>query len=54
MLFDVVAGVFEQVAVLHAAGADGFAGAAAEAKVNMADGGVAQRQPTVLHGAHQV
>ena len=35
ILLDMIAGVFEQVAVGHAAGARGFAGAAAQAQVEM-------------------
>ena len=35
--FDVVAGVFEEVAVLDAAGANRFASAAAEAEIDVLD-----------------
>src|SRR5204862_574045 len=54
MVFDVLAGVFEQFAVFHATRAGGFARPAAEAEINMPHGSVAQRQASVLHGAHEV
>jgi hypothetical protein len=54
LLFDVVAGVFEQFAVFHATGAGGFARPAAEAEINMPHRGVAQRKASVLHGAHEI
>jgi hypothetical protein len=54
MFLNVVTRVFQQIAVLHAAGTNRFARAAAEAEINMAHRRVAQRQPPILHGAHQV
>ena len=54
MFLDVVAGAFEQRAVLHAAGTDGFAGAAAEAQIEVMHGRIAERQASILHGAHEV
>ena len=54
MALDVVASGFEERAVLDAAGTGGLAGAAAEAKVDVAHGGVGQRQAAVLERAHEV
>src|SRR5207302_818720 len=54
MLLDMVAGVFQQFAIGHSAGTGRFAGAAAEAEIDVPHGGVAQREPTVLNGAHEV
>ena len=51
---DVIAGVFEQVTVLHAARANGFAGPAAEAGVYMFDSCRTERQASVLHRPHQI
>ena len=39
---------------LDAARADGLAGAAAEAQIDVADGGVAEREASILHGAHEM
>ena len=54
MFLDVVAGGFEQFAILDAARADGLAGAAAEAQIDVADGGVAEGETSILHGAHEM
>src|SRR5204863_8381473 len=51
---DMIACVFEEIAVCHATGADGFTGAAAETTVNVGDGRTAERQPAILHGAHEI
>ena len=54
MFFDMVPGMFEQVAVLYSAWANRFAGTAAKAEVNMLHCRAGQRQPTILHSAHQI
>jgi hypothetical protein len=50
----VIASMLEQIAILHAAGTDGFAGSTAKTQVDMPNGGVAQWQPAMLNCAHQV
>jgi hypothetical protein len=54
MFFDMVPGVFEQVAVLYAAWANRFAGTAAKAEINVSHRRASQRQPAILHSAHQI
>lgn len=51
---DEFAGAFEQRAILDATGAGGFAGAAAEAKIDVPDGSVFEGKAAVLEGAHYI
>lgn len=51
---EVIAGGFEEVSVGDAAGAGGFAGAAAEAKVEVPDGGAVWGKAPRGEGTHQV
>src|ERR1700758_550348 len=52
ILFDLRAGPFHQLAVLHARRASGLARAAVEASVDMPDKRLAQRQPPFVHKHH--
>ena len=53
-VLDVIASGFEQLAILHAARANRLASPATETKVDVPDGGVAQRKASLLHRAHQI
>jgi len=53
-MFDVVASLFEQTAVLDPTWADGFAGAAPQAQINVPHRGRLERQPALLQGPHKV
>ena len=54
MLFEMVAGVFEQIAVEHAARTNRFASTAAETGINMAHRGISHLEPAILHRPHQI
>ena len=52
LVFNARAGVFDEFAVFHAGGAGGFAGAAIEAFINVADETFGERQFAVAHQNH--
>jgi hypothetical protein len=54
MLFNVIACVLQQVAILDATRTSHFAGAASEAEIDVMDGRIAQRLPALLQCSHQV
>ena len=54
MALDVVARVFQQITILHAARANRLARPAAQAQIDVPHRRVTQRQPPVLHRPHQV
>ena len=54
MFFEMIARVFEQIAILHAAGTNRFARAAAETQIDMPHCRIAEGHPAFLHGAHDV
>src|SRR5947208_11325374 len=54
MALDMVAGVFEEVAIFDATGANGFTRAAAKTEVQMAHRRIGQSQLALLNCAHQI
>src|SRR5262245_57121779 len=54
LVFDILASCLQQSSVLNSARTGRFASAAPQTKVNVADTGIAQREPACLQRAHNV
>ena len=54
MFFEMIARMLQQLTIGDATGTNCFASAATETGIDMARGGIAQREPSLLHGAHEV
>ena len=54
MAFNVVSGLFEQLAVLHAAGAGGLAGPTAKTEIDRADGRWSHGESALLQCPHEI